>query len=228
MKKSQLRNFITMSTPINKYLHLSNSSKNTTSSKYSKWKKISNTLGKKAICIQLALGSFGISLLHTLTIHPALGAENITFSYGLLEQSIPIKSLDTYAKIGKIDEDLATYTNSINKKQLTQLRKVLVTPIPLNATEISQFLYTPIGERLLTNLGRIIQTESRLSGFYAIRAALILAAATEPKSFTLLDILERFPAQSISINLARSLEIVALRQVLWSLRFFCSKTLTKQ
>ncbi|MBD2199557.1 MULTISPECIES: alpha/beta hydrolase [Calothrix] len=208
MKKSQLRNFSTVSTIINKYLHLYNSGKNPTSSKYCKWKKISNLLGKKAVCIQLALGSLGISLLPTPTIHPALGAESITFSYSLLEQSIPIKSLDTYAKTGKIDEDLATYANSINKKQLTQLRKVLVTPISLNATEISQFLYTPIGERLLTNLGKIIQTESHLSGFYAIRAALILAAATEPKGFTLLDVLERFPAPSISINLARSLEIV--------------------
>ncbi|MFN6580992.1 MAG: alpha/beta hydrolase [Aulosira sp. ZfuVER01] len=154
------------------------------------------------------MGTFSISLLPIITVHPALSAERLTFYYGLLEQSIPIKSLDTYAKTGKVDEDLSTYTNSINKKQLTQLRKVLVTPISLNATEVSQFLYTPIGERLLTNLGKVIQTESHLSGFYAIRAALILAAATDPKGFTLLDVLQKFPANSISINLARSLEIV--------------------
>ncbi|MDZ8053422.1 MAG: alpha/beta hydrolase [Aulosira sp. ZfuCHP01] len=170
--------------------------------------RVTDFVVKPAVWIQLALGTFSISLLPIITVHPALSAERLTFYYGLLEQSIPIKSLDTYAKTGKVDEDLSTYTNSINKKQLTQLRKVLVTPISLNATEVSQFLYTPIGERLLTNLGKVIQTESHLSGFYAIRAALILAAATDPKGFTLLDVLQKFPANSISINLARSLEIV--------------------
>ncbi|MBD2165465.1 alpha/beta hydrolase [Calothrix membranacea FACHB-236] len=190
------------------YLLIRNTRKDSAATKDVKRIKTSNFVEKKALCIQLALGTFGISILPILGIYPALGAERLNFSYGLLEESIPIKSLDTYAKTGKVDENLATYTNSINKKQLTQLRKVLVTPISLNATEISQFLYTPIGERLLINLGKVIQTESYLSGFYAIRAALILAAATDPKGFTLLDVLERFPAQSISINLAWSLEIV--------------------
>ncbi len=207
MNKPPLINVSTVQTTITKYSNICNRGKTHTPRKYVRWRKVSIFLGQKAVCIQLALGSFGMSLLPALTIHPALGAERITFSYGLLEQSIPIKSLDTYAETGKVDEDLATYTNSVNKKQLTQLRKVLITPISLNATEISQFLYTPIGERLLTNLGKVIQTESRLSGFYAIRAALILAAATEPKGFTLLDVLEKFPASSISINLAQSLEI---------------------
>ncbi|MFH7024131.1 MAG: alpha/beta hydrolase [Heteroscytonema crispum UTEX LB 1556] len=207
MKKSLLLNFGTVITRITKYFCIRNTRKDFTATKSIKRIKNSNFVGKKALCIQLSLATFGISILSTITVHPALGAERLNFSYGLLEESIPIKSLDTYAKTGKVDEDLATYANSINKKQLTRLRKVLVTPISLNATEISQFLYTPIGERLLTNLGKVIQTESHLSGFYAIRAALILAAATKPKGFTLLDVLEKFPASSISINLAQSLEI---------------------
>lgn len=168
-------------------------------------------IAKQTISLKLALRIFSIGLLPTLTAYPALGAERIKFNYGLLERSIPISSLETYAKTGKVDEDLAGYSHYVNKKELTQLRKVLLTPIPLNEIEVSQFLYTPIGEQLLKKLGKVIQTESRLSGFYAIRAALILSAINQ-KDFTLLNVLHKFPANAISINLDQSLAIAETLQ----------------
>ncbi|MBC6433053.1 alpha/beta hydrolase [Nostoc sp. HG1] len=167
---------------------------------------MAHLIGKQTVWLKLALRIFSIGLIPTLTANQALGAERIRFNYGLFERSVPISSLETYAKTGKVDNDLAGYTQYVNKKQLTQLRKVLLTPIPLNQVEISQFLYTPIGERLLQRLGKVIQTESRLSGFYAIRAALILSAADQ-KDFSLLNVLRKFPASAISINLNQSLAI---------------------
>ncbi|WP_442936396.1 alpha/beta hydrolase [Nostoc sp.] len=168
-------------------------------------------LAPQTVLLKLALRIFSIGLLPTLTAYPALGAERLRFNYGLLERSIPISSLETYARTGKIDDDLAGYTQYVSKKELTQLRKVLLTPIPLNEVEISQFLYTPIGEELLKKLGKVIQTESRLSGFYAIRAALILSAADQ-KDFTLLNVLHKFPVSAISINLDQSLAIAETLQ----------------
>ncbi|MEH2365983.1 MAG: alpha/beta hydrolase [Nostoc sp.] len=168
-------------------------------------------LAPQTVSLKLALRIFSIGLLPTLTAYPALGAERIRFNYGLLERSIPISSLETYARTGKVDEDLAGYTQYVSKKELTQLRKVLLTPIPLNEIEISQFLYTPIGEELLKKLGKVLQTESRLSGFYAIRAALILSAA-DRKDFTLLNVLHKFPTNAISINLDQSLAIAETLQ----------------
>ncbi|MEH2200934.1 alpha/beta hydrolase [Nostoc sp.] len=168
---------------------------------------MTNLIGIQTVWLKWALRIFSIGLLPTLTAYPAFGAERIKFNYGLLEESVPISSLETYAKTGKIDNELSGYSQYIDKKQLTQLRKVLLTPIPLNEVEVSQFLYTPIGERLLQRLGKVIQTESRLSGFYAIRAALILSAADQ-KDFTLLNVLRKFPASAISINLNQSLQIV--------------------
>ncbi|MBD2496268.1 alpha/beta hydrolase [Nostoc sp. FACHB-280] len=159
------------------------------------------------ILLKRAWSIFSISLLSTLTAYPVLGAERIKFNYGLLEESIPISSLESYVKTGRLDDNLASYSRYIGKKQLTQLRKSLITPIPLNQIEVSQFLYTPIGERLLEKLGKVIQTESNLSGFYAIRAALILSAS-EQQNFTLLNVLQKFPASAISINLSQTLEIV--------------------
>ncbi|MEH1828698.1 MAG: alpha/beta hydrolase [Nostoc sp.] len=164
-------------------------------------------LGKQTLLLKIALRIFSIGLLPLLTANQALGAERIKFNYGLLEESIPINSLETYARTGKIDDELAVYRQDVGKKQLTQLRQALTTPIPLNEVEVSQFLYTPIGEILLKKLGKVIQTESNLSGFYAIRAALILSAA-EPNNFTLLNVLRKFPASAISINLNQSFQIV--------------------
>ncbi len=167
---------------------------------------MTRTIKKQTVWLKLALRLFSIGLLPTLTAYPALGAERIRFNYGILERSIPISSLETYARTGKVDENLAAYRKYVDKKQLAQLRKVLLTRIPLNQVEVSQFLYTPIGERLLEKLGKVIQTESNLSGFYAIRAALILSAADQ-KEFTLLNVLNKFPASTISINLNQSLAI---------------------
>ncbi len=156
--------------------------------------------------LKLALKFFSIGLLPTLTANQALGAERLRFNYGLFESSIPISSLETYTRTGKVDNYLAPYRQYVDKKQLAQLRKVLLTRIPLNQVEVSQFLYTPIGERLLEQFGKVIQTESNLSGFYAIRAALILSAADQ-KNFTLLNVLRKFPASAILINLDESLAI---------------------
>ena len=102
---------------------------------------------------------------------------------------------------------MAAFAKYANPQELAQLRKLLLTRIPLSPLEVSQFLYTPLGERLLARLGQVIQTPAHQSGFYAIRAALILAAA-DPQGLTLLNVLRKFPLQGIRINLARGLEIV--------------------
>ena len=124
---------------------------------------------------QLAIGFFSL-LVSTCSVRPASGAERIYLSYGILEQSISVNSLETFANTGKVNNDLALYARRVSPTQLTQLRQALQSPIPLDVVTVSQFLYTPIGERLLDRLGKVIQTDARQSGFYGIRAALILAA----------------------------------------------------
>jgi predicted dienelactone hydrolase len=145
-------------------------------------------------------------LISALVSRPVLGAERLTLSYGLVRRSIPIASLENYARTGKIDDELATYFKYAPKERLPQIREALLTPIPLNAVQVSQFLYTPIGERLLEDLAEVVQGETRSTGLYGIRAALILAAA-DPEGFTLLNILHKFPSRDISINLVRALQI---------------------
>jgi hypothetical protein len=137
---------------------------------------------------------------------PVMAAERIYVSYSVLEDSISVDALETYAKTGKLEGDLAAYSRYLDPQQLARLRRVLVTPIKLGPVPVSQFLYAPIGETLLQRLGKVIKTGARQPGFYALRAALILAAA-DPDGLTLLNVLRKFPTPGIRLDLARSLEI---------------------
>lgn len=149
--------------------------------------------------------SWGV-LAPLLMVGRAQAAEQIYVSFGALERSISVDALETYAKTGEIEDDLAVYAQYADPKALAELREVLVAPIPLSAVAISQFLYTSQGEALLRRLSEVIQTETRHPGFFALRSALILAA-DRPGGLTLLNFLQQFPTEGIRINLASSLEI---------------------
>lgn len=152
------------------------------------------------------LSSLSLAVVPT-TWNPALGAERIYISYSVFERSVPVEALEIYAKEGRITPELAAYTRYFNSRQLTWLRRGLHTRVNLDPVTISNFLYTPTGELLLQRLGQIIQTPSRQPGFFAIRAALILAAA-EPEGLTALSVLREFPTQGIRVDLAESLAIL--------------------
>lgn len=139
------------------------------------------------------------------TIRPALGADRIYFTYGALETSIPVDSLQNYAKTGKVDAYLAPYIKRLSIKQRAKFQRILLNRIDLTPVAISQFFYSPIGETLLTRIGELIQTRAGLSGFYGLRAALILSAV-DPQGLTLLNVLQKFPTEGVRVDLARVLE----------------------
>ncbi|MBE9212444.1 alpha/beta hydrolase [Plectonema cf. radiosum LEGE 06105] len=173
---------------------------------------------KKSIWLNIALSAVITSVSPILNHRPAVSAERLKLSFGIVERSISVDSLEIYAKTGQVNDELAVYFKYVPEASQEELREVLLAPIPLKAVEVSQFLYSPIGEKLLENLSQVFQHEfrdrnqasanklRRSSGFYATRSALILAAI-EPNNFTIINILRKFPSQTISIDLFRSLEI---------------------
>jgi len=155
----------------------------------------------------IALVNLGLLLTPMVMSRPVQGAERIYIPYGPLEFSLPIASLDAFAKDGKIDRELAVYANYLDSAQLKQLRQVLLTRIDVTPVAIAQFLYSSQGEIILRRLGEIIQTKAGQPGFYAIRAALIKAAA-RPEGLTLLNVLREFPTYGIRVNSARGFQLV--------------------
>jgi predicted dienelactone hydrolase len=161
------------------------------------------------------LGSLGFWFLPVPGIaNSVVAAEKIYISYGAIERSISVNSLEGYAKEGIIDDDLATYAEYVSPGRLLQLQRVLLARIDLSPVAVSQFLYTPTGKTLLERLGEVVQTESRQSGFYALRAALILAAA-DPEGLTLLNILQKFPT-NVRVNMGRTLQLAEALETLIS------------
>ncbi|HEY9797360.1 MAG TPA: alpha/beta hydrolase [Leptolyngbyaceae cyanobacterium] len=163
--------------------------------------------GKLPAGLGIALLNLGLLITPGVMSSPAQGAEQLYLSYGPLEFSLPIASLEVYAKEGKIDQALAVYANYLDSKQLEQLRQVLVTRVDVTPVAIAQFLYSPQGEIILQRIGQIVQTKAYQDGFYAIRAALIKAAA-DPEGLTLLNVLQKFPTYGIRINSARGFKII--------------------
>jgi Alpha/beta hydrolase of unknown function (DUF1400) len=158
----------------------------------------------RSIGNRLLGGVLAIALCQTLK--PALAADRIYASYAVLERSISIAALEAYAKNGTIEEDLAVYARYATPDALEQLRHILQAQADLDPVVISQFLYTRQGEVLLKRLGEVIQSGPGNSGFYGLRAALILAAA-DREGLTLLNVLRQFPTPNIRVNLQRALQM---------------------
>lgn len=163
----------------------------------------------KNLPTRLGIALLNLGLLCAPVVIPsaALGAQEIYISYGPLEVSLPIASLELYAKEGKIDQELSFYAGYLKPEQLVQLRKVLVTRVDVTPVAIAQFLYSTQGEIILNRIGEIIQTKARQPGFYAIRASLIKAAAS-PGGLTLLNILREFPTYGIRVDSNRGFQVI--------------------
>ncbi|QSJ18067.1 alpha/beta hydrolase [Nostoc sp. UHCC 0702] len=151
----------------------------------------------------------GLGLLSTfITATPGLGAERISFFYPPFgEFSLSVDSLEKFAKEGKIDEDLGFYASRATPEQLAQLRELLQQRFNITPTLVSQVTYSPIGERVLQRLGTLVLTESRKNGFYALRGALIIAAASQ-EGLTIVNLLRRFPSNTVRLNYTEGLRIV--------------------
>ncbi len=139
---------------------------------------------------------------------PAIAAERLTISYGLLERSISLDGLIAYADQGQLDDELYVYTRYVKPEQREVLRRSLRLKADLSEVAVSQFLYSPQGQILLQRLGEVIQPESRDNGLYAIRAAVILAAA-DTEGLTPINVLRRFPTPGIRIDLQKTLQLTA-------------------
>lgn len=157
----------------------------------------------------MSLGIFSIALKPK----PALSAQKVYIIYGPLNLSLSIDSLKTFAETGKVNSELKFYAGFADDKAMAQLRKVLQIRSNLPAAVVSQLTYAPMSEEFLQRMGRLVQTESGLNGFHAIRAAWILSASRS-QSYTLIDILRNYPTHGVRID---SANIRELQQILLTL-----------
>jgi predicted dienelactone hydrolase len=138
---------------------------------------------------------------------PVRAAERIYFDFSILGRSVAVAELEDFAQTGALTGRLGYYLNWLTTPaQQQQLQAVLQARYRLDPLVVERFSYTSSGERLLGEVGDILQTESRLNGGQAIRSAAILAAA-QPEGMTVLSFLQQFPTD-LRIDLQRLLKLV--------------------
>jgi predicted dienelactone hydrolase len=132
---------------------------------------------------------------------PGLSANRIAFYYSPLgEFAISADDIEIFAKEGRITEDFAFYINRIPESQREQFRQLLNTRFQVNATLVSQFTYSQLGQKVVERLGELLQTESRQGSFYALRSALILSA-NDRKGLNIVNVIRRYPSDTMRLNL---------------------------
>ena len=159
--------------------------------------------GLKSVLVKL---SFLLAIAQ-VTTSKAVAAEKIFLNYGPLQFSLTVETLRIYAEEGKITGDFADYARFLSEKQLEAFRVALTTEADIQPLSIAQFFYSYQGEKILQRVGQIVRTKAGQSGFYAIRSALILAAASE-EGLTPLNFLETFPTSAITIDSEQGFQIV--------------------
>jgi len=157
----------------------------------------------------LALGAIAA----TIAPKPALSAEAIRFSTGLVEFTLPVESLETFAETGTIDSKVQFLGRLTGPVGLAQLRPLLQRRIKLDPIAINQFGYTTVGVTLLSDLGQIIQTGSGRNGMIAMRAALTLAAS-DPEGVSILSLIRQFPTPDVKIRVEELTRLTQSLQVL--------------
>lgn len=148
------------------------------------------------------------AFIPTLSAAPVAAAERVTLTYGFVEISTTVTELKNYADTGIPSRELNSYLRFLSSEQRTQFLEALRVRQDVDHVQISQFLYSAIGENILRILGGVIQTEGRQDGAKGLRGSLVLAAA-DPEGLSLLGILEQFPTDNVRIDSQRAFRAIS-------------------
>ena len=159
-------------------------------------------------CLAMGILQLGCYIsLEAFSRQQAIAAENVILNYGALEFAVSVDSLETYAETGKIEGELKSYADFLTPEQLEKFQVALTTSADFSHLAVAQFLYSFQGETILRRLSRIVKTKAHQPGFYALRSALILAAADQDSGLTALNVLKKFPTDALRIDSRQGLEI---------------------
>ncbi|KOP27434.1 hypothetical protein AMR41_05425 [Hapalosiphon sp. MRB220] len=162
--------------------------------------KLTSYLISTVICVTYS------TVITGFDIKPAISAENIYLPIGSTNLRLSVKSLEVFAKQGRITKEFEFFAQQLKPEKLQTLRNLLLYKFNTNPVAISKLTYSPIGEEYIRQYGAIIKTRTGQNGFYAIRSALLVAAA-DPEGLTGLTFIRHFPTD-IQISVKDFLELL--------------------
>jgi predicted dienelactone hydrolase len=141
-----------------------------------------------------------------------VAAKQIFFTYGPLQLSVEVDSLEKFAFLGKIDPKLRFYLSQVNPQQQAEFRKALIQRHNLNPVQVARFFNSDLGEEILDVFGQFITLEGGGNGKYALRAS-IIQAAFEPNGLSLINVLRKLPTD-VEIGGENILELIRYAKIL--------------
>lgn len=128
----------------------------------------------------------------------SLAAERVVLKYKILQASVSVAELATFAETGQQSPAIAAYLKMSNqdpdKVQKTLNQEAKVSPVVLD-----RGLNNPIGNTVLDQIGQVVQTPSGQANRQAIRSALVLSAS-EDSRISLIEVIQNYPTQEVHVD----------------------------
>ncbi|WP_439341811.1 alpha/beta hydrolase [Vacuolonema iberomarrocanum] len=128
---------------------------------------------------------------------PAMAAEEVVLTYGILQAAFPVEDFRTLAETGEPPSSIAFYLDLAGIEPATA-QNTLLSPVALSPQFLNA-LGTEQGDQLLVRLIDVVHTSSGEGSVPALRSA-ILQAASADQQITLLELMEYYPNTQMFIN----------------------------
>lgn len=132
------------------------------------------------------------------TAHPSLASEQLYFTYGPFERSIPIEDLRAFAETGETTSQIRWYLG-LTDLEPELFRSILTQEVGLSLTTVDQITYSLPGEYVLFEIGQLVHTKSRLANIQALRGALLVSLSDDNR-ISLIEFLENYPTPGIYVD----------------------------
>ncbi|HLO49179.1 MAG TPA: alpha/beta hydrolase [Kamptonema sp.] len=134
----------------------------------------------------------------------AVAAEKVVLKYTIIQMTIPVSELATFAKTGQMSPALEMLLGKAKKNPET-VRRALRKPVKVNKEFLGQALNSKPGEMILDEVGQVIHTPSGVADREALRSALVLSASQD-NEITLLEMIENYPTNEVQVEGDRLVE----------------------
>lgn len=148
--------------------------------------------------VRCASGLLLMALSAIGTASSALAADTIVLTYGVLEASISVDELTTFAETGEQSSRLKRYVR-MSGQEPGEIRRTLTREVEIDVVTLDAALNNPIGEAALDQVGDVIYMRSGSANRQALRSALVLSASDDDK-LSLLEVMQNYPTSEVMVD----------------------------
>src|SRR5579883_2220000 len=128
----------------------------------------------------------------------AHAAEKVVLKYGILQESLSVAELSTFAETGEASPALASYIKLAGKKP-DEVRDALNKQVKVSPVVLDQALNSPVGEAILDEMGKTVHTATDTANRQALRSALVLSASDDGK-ISLIEAIQKYPTPAVEVE----------------------------